>query len=118
MDPKAVDDRDVNTGGTREPGETRERTAIRSYVALGDSFTAGTGCDPGLGWADRLARALPDGAVYRNLAKHGATSADVRTSRFESSGFWWMRPMNDPIPFCISSVTLIQSGLPAIFAGE
>jgi lysophospholipase L1-like esterase len=78
MDPKAVDDRDVNTGGTREPGETRERTAIRSYVALGDSFTAGTGCDPGLGWADRLARALPDGAVYRNLAKHGATSADVR----------------------------------------
>ncbi len=54
---------------------------MNSYVALGDSFTAGTGCLPGEGWADRLATALGsgvDGFVYENLAEHGATSADVR----------------------------------------
>lgn len=54
---------------------------MNSYVALGDSFTAGTGCAPGEGWADRLAAALrgadPDFA-YENLAADGATSADVR----------------------------------------
>ena len=53
---------------------------MNSYVALGDSFTAGTGCAPGEGWADRLAAALADGPdfAYENLARHGATSADVR----------------------------------------
>ena len=54
---------------------------MNSYVALGDSFTAGTGCPPGLCWADRLAAALADGDgdfAYENLARHGATSADVR----------------------------------------
>jgi lysophospholipase L1-like esterase len=50
------------------------------YVALGDSFTAGTGCAPGEAWADRLAAALesvrsPVG--YCNLAEDGATSEDV-----------------------------------------
>jgi lysophospholipase L1-like esterase len=53
---------------------------IRSYVALGDSFTAGTGCEPGESWADRLAARLAAGQagfVYRNLAFEGATSADV-----------------------------------------
>jgi lysophospholipase L1-like esterase len=50
------------------------------YVALGDSFTAGTGCLPGEAWADRLAAAL--GSVrspvgYCNLAEDGATSEDV-----------------------------------------
>jgi lysophospholipase L1-like esterase len=53
---------------------------IRSYAALGDSFTAGTGCAPGERWADilaaRLATAAP-GFVYRNLAAEGATSSDV-----------------------------------------
>jgi len=53
---------------------------IRSYAALGDSFTAGTGCAPGERWADilaaRLASARP-GFVYRNLAAEGASSADV-----------------------------------------
>jgi lysophospholipase L1-like esterase len=54
--------------------------AIRSYAALGDSFTAGTGCAPGESWADRLAAGLaarnPD-FVYRNLAVDGATSTEV-----------------------------------------
>ena len=53
---------------------------MTTYVALGDSFTAGTGCAPGESWADLLAEALAvdDGLVYENLAEHGATSADVR----------------------------------------
>jgi phosphatidylinositol alpha 1,6-mannosyltransferase len=53
---------------------------VHSYVALGDSFTAGTGCGPGEAWADRIAAGLAhDGAplTYSNLAVDGATSADV-----------------------------------------
>jgi phosphatidylinositol alpha 1,6-mannosyltransferase len=53
---------------------------MKTYVALGDSFTAGTGCAPGESWADLLAEAIAgdDGVIYENLAEHGATSADVR----------------------------------------
>ncbi len=53
---------------------------MKTYVALGDSFTAGTGCAPGESWADLLAEAIAgeDGLIYENLAEHGATSADVR----------------------------------------
>lgn len=50
------------------------------YVALGDSFTAGTGCGPGECWADRLAASLrlrTPALVYRNLAVEGATSEAV-----------------------------------------
>ena len=57
----------------------RDQT-IRSYAALGDSFTAGTGCAPGESWADRLAARLGSGRpgfVYRNLAVEGATSGAV-----------------------------------------
>lgn len=54
--------------------------APSAYAALGDSFTAGTGCAPGERWADRLAQALrrrnPE-LSYLNLARQGATSADV-----------------------------------------
>jgi lysophospholipase L1-like esterase len=53
---------------------------IRAYAALGDSFTAGTGCQPGERWADRLAdrlAAATEGFVYRNLAVEGATSDQV-----------------------------------------
>lgn len=56
------------------------RRDLACYVALGDSFTAGTGSPPGLCWADRLAaamRACQPGLEYRNLAVDGATSADV-----------------------------------------
>ncbi len=73
-----------------EPEETRARLtwalalpggpAMKTYVALGDSFTAGTGCAPGESWADLLAersRGATD-SIYENLAEHGATSADVR----------------------------------------
>jgi lysophospholipase L1-like esterase len=51
-----------------------------NYVAMGDSFTAGTGCAPGRSWADQLARHLAAGRhdfVYRNLAVEGAGSAEV-----------------------------------------
>jgi phosphatidylinositol alpha 1,6-mannosyltransferase len=53
---------------------------LSCYVALGDSFTAGTGCPEGLGWADRLAAGLRlrhFGLSYRNLAVDGATSTEV-----------------------------------------
>jgi lysophospholipase L1-like esterase len=52
----------------------------RAYAALGDSFTAGTGCGPGERWADRLASRLAastEGFVYRNVAVEGATSDQV-----------------------------------------
>jgi lysophospholipase L1-like esterase len=65
---------------TRDPRAPVGQAPISCYVALGDSFTAGTGCPPGSSWADRLARSLRrdhDELVYRNFAAEGATSADV-----------------------------------------
>jgi lysophospholipase L1-like esterase len=53
---------------------------VSSFVALGDSFTAGKGCAPGESWADRLAAAFRAGEpklTYRNLAEDGATSEAV-----------------------------------------
>ena len=50
------------------------------YVALGDSFTAGTGCAPGEAWPERLAATLRERSPsleLRNLAKEGATSSEV-----------------------------------------
>jgi lysophospholipase L1-like esterase len=61
----------------REPATTQR---IRSYAALGDSFTAGTGCAPGERWADRLAARLgagDPGFEYVNFAFEGATSEQV-----------------------------------------
>jgi phosphatidylinositol alpha 1,6-mannosyltransferase len=61
-------------------GRPPDPRPVSCYVALGDSFTAGTGSPDGLGWADRIASSLRDrhdGFVYRNLAADGATSADV-----------------------------------------
>jgi lysophospholipase L1-like esterase len=53
---------------------------VSTYVALGDSFTAGRGSAEGERWADRLAASLavrnPD-LVYGNLAVDGANSAAV-----------------------------------------
>ncbi|MFN8163502.1 MAG: SGNH/GDSL hydrolase family protein [Solirubrobacterales bacterium] len=53
---------------------------VSTYVALGDSFTAGQGSAEGERWADRLAASLrvvnPE-LVYRNLAVDGASSAAV-----------------------------------------
>jgi lysophospholipase L1-like esterase len=51
-----------------------------SYIAMGDSFTAGTGCSPGRSWADQLAARLALGRpefAYRNLAVEGARSSEV-----------------------------------------
>jgi phosphatidylinositol alpha 1,6-mannosyltransferase len=64
----------------QELGEQEPPRGISCYVALGDSFTAGTGSPEGLGWADRIASALRRrdlAFAYRNLAVDGATSSDV-----------------------------------------
>ncbi len=53
---------------------------VSTYVALGDSFTAGRESADGERWADRLAgrlRAVNTDLTYRNLAVDGASSADV-----------------------------------------
>lgn len=53
---------------------------VSTYVALGDSFTAGRESADGERWADQLAtalRAVNPQLVHRNLAVDGATSADV-----------------------------------------
>lgn len=58
-----------------------EEAPVRAFAALGDSFTAGTGCAPGEAWADLLAarlRLAEPGLVYRNLASEGATTAELR----------------------------------------
>jgi lysophospholipase L1-like esterase len=58
----------------------RGGAAISAYAALGDSFTAGTGCAPGERFADRLAARLAADCPsfeYRNLAVEGATSEQV-----------------------------------------
>jgi lysophospholipase L1-like esterase len=60
------------------PSEHSERLAL--YVALGDSFTAGTGAADGRAWpellADRLRGRHPS-LDLRNLAVEGATSDEV-----------------------------------------
>jgi lysophospholipase L1-like esterase len=53
---------------------------MSTYVALGDSFTAGR--EPGEPrWADEVARALGPGTRYENFAWVGATSADVEADQ-------------------------------------
>jgi lysophospholipase L1-like esterase len=61
------------------PKRPRSRT-VSCFVALGDSFTAGTGCARGESWADRLAASLrvrEPALTYRNFAEDGATSQVV-----------------------------------------
>ena len=55
---------------------------MTTYVALGDSFTAGlvTGETR---WPDELARALGPQTRYENLASVGATSSDVERTQLE-----------------------------------
>jgi lysophospholipase L1-like esterase len=55
---------------------------MTTYVALGDSFTAGlVAGEPR--WADEVARALGPGTQYENLAWVGATSSDVECVQLE-----------------------------------
>jgi lysophospholipase L1-like esterase len=55
---------------------------VQTYVALGDSFTAGI--DPSAGrWPDEVAKALGDGVHYENLATVGATSEDVERDQVD-----------------------------------
>lgn len=76
----AVDPDAVIAHALRSRGIANGPRTYGCYVALGDSFSAGTGCPPGGAWPDRLAAALrrqaPD-AAYRNLAQDGARSSDV-----------------------------------------
>jgi lysophospholipase L1-like esterase len=56
---------------------------VNSYVALGDSFTAGNGIEPGRRWPDLLAAELTAGREdfeYLNLAQDGADSRQVLTT--------------------------------------
>ena len=53
---------------------------VECYVAMGDSFTAGTGNEDGPVWADLVAKRLREvnpSLRFRNIAVNGATSADV-----------------------------------------
>lgn len=53
---------------------------VSSYVALGDSFTAGNGLEAGRRWPDLLAAELGRGRAdfeYLNLARDGADSSTV-----------------------------------------
>jgi lysophospholipase L1-like esterase len=73
-DPQLAIARNLKAGlvGTPQP--------VRCFVAVGDSFTAGTGCAGGEAWADLVAARLrPRNSrlLYRNLAADGATSAAV-----------------------------------------
>jgi lysophospholipase L1-like esterase len=55
---------------------------VTTYVAMGDSFTAGT--DPSVPrWADELAQSL--GGRYVNLAEVGATSEQVELEQLEQA---------------------------------
>lgn len=67
------------------PELRRRRLAL--YAALGDSFTAGTGCAPGQAWPELLAAALDHtnpSLELRNLAVEGATSSEVREQLTEA----------------------------------
>jgi phosphatidylinositol alpha 1,6-mannosyltransferase len=55
---------------------------VITYVALGDSFTAGI--DPSQSrWADEVAKALGPDVRYENIATIGATSADVERGQLD-----------------------------------
>jgi lysophospholipase L1-like esterase len=53
---------------------------VRTYVALGDSFTSGLVAGQPR-WPDEVARGLGPGTRYENLAWVGATSADVEVKQ-------------------------------------
>lgn len=65
-------------------GEESKLPFVASYAALGDSFTAGTGCPPGARWPDRIAQALREtnrDIVYKNFAEKGATTSQLLASQ-------------------------------------
>ena len=59
------------------------RPAMRPFVALGDSFTAGTGCAPGESWADTLAEAMAgeDGLASTRTSPSTAPPAPTSVAR-------------------------------------
>lgn len=68
------------SGATPAPAPHATAEVVR-YLALGDSFTAGTGSSPAESFPARLAerlRAAGHDVVLRNVAVNGYTSGDVR----------------------------------------
>jgi lysophospholipase L1-like esterase len=66
--------------GAQPVSDPASGRVVSTYVALGDSFTAGRESIAAERWADRLAdglRAVNPGLTYRNLAVDGASSAEV-----------------------------------------
>jgi lysophospholipase L1-like esterase len=71
---------DPPAGASLIDGAAPAGRIVSTYVALGDSFTAGRESAAGERWADRLAaslQAVNPGLLYRNLAVDGAGSAAV-----------------------------------------
>lgn len=65
------------TGGAFAAKRSR---ATSTYIALGDSFTAGNGCDPRSRWSDLVAddlRLASPTLKYVNLARDGADSEQI-----------------------------------------
>jgi lysophospholipase L1-like esterase len=65
----------------------RRRRRLALFAALGDSFTAGTGCGRGEAWPELLATAIRKenpSLELRNLAVEGATSGEVREQLSEA----------------------------------
>ncbi len=78
----------MSAGASARPAEVLDRPlgaerptgGLSLFVAMGDSFTAGTGCAPGEAWPERLAARLRPANPklgFRNLAVHGASSGEV-----------------------------------------
>ena len=71
---------------TDPPTTVRALRVVNSYVALGDSFTAGRDSIDAERWADLLAagmRRVNPGLRYENLAVDGATSGEVLEGQIE-----------------------------------
>ena len=67
--------------------------SVRSYVALGDSFTAGTGCEPGQCWADLV------GWANRDRGGPWSPNVDCRRSAAESRhGYCYCGKIRKPEP--------------------
>lgn len=81
----------IAPSASRKPPDAEARRqvlgrAVSRYAALGDSFTAGKGCDASQRFADRLAvmlRPLHPSLDYSNFAGEGATSERVLAEQLD-----------------------------------
>ena len=90
--PRAME-RSAATGDHRRAGPTGRGR----FVALGDSFTAGTGCPPGERWADRVAALAPPARPARRSTEPGRGRRHQFTTCSSSSGrALQLRPSSSP----------------------